>query len=273
MAHTLHFQGHKVSYYHEGSGEPLLFLHGWPTHAQLWSDQVAGLKDRYLCIRLDWLGFGASDKPHDYQYSFTHKKELLDKLIGEILPEEEKLNLIAHDIGGPAAILWASEHPERVKRLILLNTVLYPMKTPLDATSEFILHTPLLRDLFVSPFGIRQVLKTNTKSGREGLHQKIEEICAPFLKVDSSIKRRTLTEPLGNRKKNEVNSLSKKYKELAVEKHLIIAAQDPLCYAHIKKLGEENPEVPRHYIEKCGHFIAIDQPDRLTEILAKILGT
>ena len=155
MAHTLTFKGHKVSYYLEGSGESLLFLHGWPTNALLWSDQVAALNDRYRCIRLDWLGFGASDKPQDYRYSFTHKKELLDKLIGEILPGEEKVNLIAHDIGGPATILWASEHPERVKRLILLNTVIYPTKTPLDATSEFILHTPLLRDLFVSPFGIR----------------------------------------------------------------------------------------------------------------------
>jgi len=181
--------------------------------------------------------------------------------------------LIAHDIGGPAAILWAHENQEKVKRLILLNTVLYPMKTPLDATSEFILHTPLLRDIFVSPFGIRQVLKTNVKSGRPGLEEKIKEICAPFLKVESSIKRRTLTEPLGNRKKNEVSGLASKYKEMTVEKHLIIASQDPLCYAHIKKLAEENPEVPRHYIEKCGHFIAIDQPTKLADILTGILGS
>lgn len=273
MAHTLNFKGHRLTYYVEGKGESILFLHGWPTNAQLWSDQVAALKDHYRCIRIDWLGFGNSDKPSDYQYTFTHKKEILSQLMAEILAPEEKINLVAHDIGGPAAILWADENPEKVKRLILLNTVVYPMKTPLDASSEFILHTPLLRDIFVSPFGIRQVLKTNTKSGRAGLKEKIDEICAPFLQVESAIKRRTLTEPLGNRKKNEVSGLSHKFKKLEAEKHLIIAAQDPLCYAHIKKLSEENPEVPRHYIEKCGHFIAIDQPEKLNAILFKILNS
>lgn len=256
MTHTLDFQGHKVNYYVEGRGEAILFLHGWPTNAKLWTDQVDALKNQFRCIRIDWLGFGNSDKPHDYQYTFSHKKEIIDQLLEEILPAGEKVNLIAHDIGGPAAILWAHENQDKVERLILLNTVLYPMKTPLDAASEFILHLPLLRDLFVSPFGIRQVLKTNTKSRRKGLDHKIEEICTAFTKVENSIKRRSLTEPLGDRNNNEVSTLSLKFKELKGEKHLIIARQDPLCYAHIKRLGEENPEVPQHYIDECGHFFA-----------------
>ena len=52
---------------------------------------------------------------------------------------------------------------------------------------------------------------------------------------------------------------------------MVIAKEDPLCYKHIKQLSIENPEVPTFYIQDCGHYIPIDQPVDLNEILAKIL--
>ena len=198
-------------------------------------------------------------------------KEQLDQVMKEQLKEGEKVTLVAHDIGGPPTLLWASENEERVERLILLNTIIYPFKTKLDAFSERILATPILKDIFVSPFGLRQVMRTNTRQKGKAINEQIEEIIAPYKKVSSELKRRILHEPLVDSRANGMYGLSEKFKALKVEKHLVIAEHDPLLYEHIKKLSDENPEVPVHYIEDCGHFIPIGQPEALSKILLSIM--
>lgn len=271
MKHTVSYQSHQIAAYTEGEGEVIIFLHGWPTNAQLWEAQVDALKQTHRVITLDWLGFGASDKPADHHYTFTDQKEQLNAVIEALVPPDQKLTLIGHDIGGPPTILWASENPQRVARLILLNTILYPFKTPLDAFSEVILSLPLLRDIFVSPLGLRLVMRTNTRRRDTELRQKISAILRPYVQVPAPLKRQTLTSPMHHGRKHEILGISQQFRELAVEKHLIIAKKDPLCYAHIKRLQEENPEVPAHYLDKCGHFMPIDRPEALTAALKMIL--
>ncbi|MCB0842953.1 MAG: alpha/beta hydrolase [Bacteroidetes bacterium] len=272
MKQILKYQNHQIFTSSEGKGDKIIFLHGWPTNSKLWQAQVNSLKNNYQVITLDWLGFGQSDKPVDHTYSFTGSKEILDLVLKAYLEEGEKITLVAHDIGGPPTILWASENQEKVKRLILLNTVLYPFKTTLDALSEVLMATPLLKDMFVSSFGLRMVMKTNTKSSGKEITQRIDDILSDYKEVASALKRKTIHEPLHNRKENELSFVSQKFKNLDVQKYLIIAKEDPLCYAHIKKLSEENPAVPVYYIPDCGHFMAIDRPEALNTVLGEILG-
>ncbi|MEM6807371.1 MAG: alpha/beta fold hydrolase, partial [Bacteroidota bacterium] len=146
MKKRIPFQKFHIQTYTEGEGESILFLHGWPTNAGLWDAQAEELSKDFTLHRIDWLGFGQSDKPSDIAYTFSLMKDCLSAVLDNLLEKDEKISLIAHDIGGPPSLLWASEHPERVKRLILLNTVLYPLKTPLDALSEIILGLPILKN-------------------------------------------------------------------------------------------------------------------------------
>ncbi len=271
MTHSIPYQNYEVKASTEGSGEALLFLHGWPTNSRLWKSQVEALKADYKTITLDWLGFGESEKPLEFTYTFTRKKEILDAVLSSLLQKHEKVTLVAHDIGGPPAILWASENEERVERLILLNTIIYPFKTRLDALSEVLLHLPVLRDVFVSPFGLRQVMRTNTKSRGKAIEEKIEAILAPYKKALNGLKRKTLLEPMEEGRKNEIHILSERFRNLRVKKYLVIAKADPLCYAHIQKLSEENPDVPAYYLGNCGHFMPVDRPEGLNEVLIEIL--
>ncbi len=179
---------------------------------------------------------------------------------------------MGHDIGGPPAILWASENPERVARLVLLNTVLYTLKTPLDAFSEVLLSLPITRDLFVSNWGLKSVFRVNTRSSTSATKASINTLVEAYADAPAKLKRQTLEQPLHYGRQNELKTLSQQFTQLAVEKHLIITQQDPLCYAHIKRLSEENPEVPTHYLENCGHFMPIDQPKALNEVLGGIMG-
>jgi pimeloyl-ACP methyl ester carboxylesterase len=271
MIKSISYKNHQVKCYIEGNGAAVVLLHGWPSNAKLWDPQVEALKANYKTITLDWLGFGASDKPMEHNYTFTAQKEILDTVIAKLLEDEEKLSIIGHDIGGPPALLWASENENRVEHLVLLNTIFYPFKTPVDALSEFALNTPGLSNAFVSDLGLKQVMRTMVKKRGKATRERVKAILEANQDVPVPIKWRTIAEPLNVGRQQEIPTLSNSFKTLKVKKHLLMAKSDPLCYAHIKKLSEENPEVPAHLIPDCGHMIPIDQPDALNALLWKIL--
>ena len=261
----------EVKVYSEGTGEVLLFLHGWPTNSRLWDAQVEALKTDYKIIRLDWLGFGKSDKPKNHHYTFTKMKEILDLVINKMIEPDQKINIIAHDIGGPPAILWTSENQNRVKHLILLNTVIYTFSTLLDRFSHFFFTVPLIGQIMLSHFGLKQILYVLSANKRGLRTNRLRHLIEWHENFDYQIKLKTILEPVHEGKKMELNSLESKYREIASKKSLIIAKRDPLCYQHMKKLKEQNPEVPVYFIEQCGHFIPLDRPKELNERLVKIL--
>lgn len=276
MQHLLH-DGHRVAYRASGEGPALVFLHGWPTHSGLWTEQIKALETHVRCIAPDWIGHGASDKPLAYEYTFAEKAAELDAVLAHALPGArdgrlERITLVAHDIGGPAALLWASRNTERVERLILLNTVVYPFKTPLDAASETLLHMPLLRDAFVHPTGLRMVLRTNTKSRGPALKQRMDQLLEPWRGVPGMLKRKALSAPLEEGRKDLLHRTAALFRDLHADKHLILAKADALCYAHVQRLAGENPDVPAQYIDNCGHFMPIDRPKAVAQAIASALG-
>lgn len=269
--------GYRQAYRLSGEGPPLIFLHGWPTHSGLWSVPMEALRLHRTCIAPDWIGHGASDKPLAYGFTFAEKARELDALVAHLSAEgriavEAPIELVGHDIGGPVAVLWAAQNPERMRRLVLLNTIAYPFKTPLDAFSEGILHTPLLRDAFVSPFGLKMVLKTNTKSRGTETGERIQRMLAPWQTTPAALKRKALSAPLEDGRQDLLLDLADRYRSLDCKKALILAKSDGLCYAHVKRLADDNPEVPVALIPDCGHFMPIDRPEAVAKALGTALG-
>jgi haloalkane dehalogenase len=103
-----------------GAGEPVVLVHGNPTSSHLWRRFVEPLAAAgYRAIAPDRLGFGSSPKAGDL--SLPAHAERFAALVDEL--ELDDVTLVLHDWGGPIALAWASAHPERVKRLVLLNTI------------------------------------------------------------------------------------------------------------------------------------------------------
>ena len=271
MTESIEYKNHRIRFHSEGSGEIIIFLHGWPTNSRLWKSQVDALKSNYKVVTLDWLGFGESDKPMDHKYTFSEKKAILDIVLTNLLRKNESVNIIAHDIGGPPAILWTSENQEHVKRLILLNTVIFPFSTKQDKISHFFFSIPIIREVLVSHFGLRLLMKKLANNRKRAINNEIKEIIGTHENLINKVKLKTILEPLMEGKKNELLYLSEKFKGLKVNKYLVIAKEDPLCFEHMKKLSEDNPGIPFYLIENCGHFIAIDRPNKLNEVLIRIL--
>jgi pimeloyl-ACP methyl ester carboxylesterase len=103
-----------------GQGPAVLLLHGWPQHAWLWRSVIPALAGNFRVIAPDLRGFGWSACPgrgYDPVTFATDSFALLDAL------EIDDVRVAGHDWGGSAAFVMALTSPERVKRLLVANTV------------------------------------------------------------------------------------------------------------------------------------------------------
>lgn len=128
--HALDVGAHQLSYVDEGRGEPILFVHGNPTWSFYWRHLVAGLSDQFRCIAPDHLGCGLSDKPQDFSYRLRDHIRNLRDLVDRL--DLRNLTLVVHDWGGPIGLGMAIERPERVARLVILNTGVFEGPIPLS---------------------------------------------------------------------------------------------------------------------------------------------
>ena len=105
------------------AGAPLLlFLHGFPEAAFVWDELLEHFGDRYRCVAPNLRGFGPSSAPAEPEaYRVKHLMSDLDALIAQLGggPLEA---LVAHDWGGAVAWTFAALHPERLKRLVIINS-------------------------------------------------------------------------------------------------------------------------------------------------------
>ncbi|HEX5656144.1 MAG TPA: alpha/beta hydrolase [Polyangiales bacterium] len=103
-----------------------LFVHGFPELAVSWTNQFAGLADRYRLLALDTRGYGGSDAPFWF-WSYTMRKSARDCV--ELLDAMgiERAHLVGHDMG--AAIVWeAAQHfQERFRSLAIVNGPCLPL--------------------------------------------------------------------------------------------------------------------------------------------------
>jgi haloalkane dehalogenase len=117
--HWLELDGRRLHYVDEGQGNPILLLHGEPTSSFLWRNLIPQLPGRKIAP--DLIGFGRSDKPTEIGwYSYDRHVESIERLVDEL--DLTDLTLVVHDWGGPIGLRVAVEHPERIARLVILNT-------------------------------------------------------------------------------------------------------------------------------------------------------
>jgi len=113
--------GMRMHYVDEGAGDPVLLLHGEPSWAFLYRRMIPSLAGVARVVAPDFFGFGRSDKPtrvEDYSYDFHYAS--IARLADEL--DVRDATIVVQDWGGPIGLRLAVEHPERVARLVILNT-------------------------------------------------------------------------------------------------------------------------------------------------------
>lgn len=113
----------RVHYLDEGAGEAVLMLHGEPSWSYLYRKMIPAIAGRHRALAMDFIGFGRSDKfPQISDYTYQMHVDTLDAFVREL--DLRDLTLVMQDWGGLIGMRWAAEHPERVWRMVLMNTFL-----------------------------------------------------------------------------------------------------------------------------------------------------
>lgn len=113
--------GFRMHYVDEGAGDPIVCLHGEPTWGYLYRNFIPPLSQTHRVIVPDHMGFGKSETPQDRAYALKTHVENLAALIDAL--DLQDITLVIQDWGGPIGAAYTLRHPDRVKRLFVLNTI------------------------------------------------------------------------------------------------------------------------------------------------------
>lgn len=111
---------------------PVLLLHGAAMHARTWDHFAAAMTDRFRLLALDTRGHGESDRSDDYGFEriVSDIEEFADLL------RLDRFALVGNSMGGRHGGLYAARHPDRVERLVMIESCLGP---PLSSEAEAVL--------------------------------------------------------------------------------------------------------------------------------------
>lgn len=123
--------GHLVHYVDEGRGPTLLLLHGNPTWSFLYRKLIPLLRDRFRCVALDWPGFGLSTAAPGYDFRPQSHARVLEAFLDRL--ELRGWSPFVQDWGGPIGLWVAGRRPQDVRRLLIGNTMAWPV----DADPHF----------------------------------------------------------------------------------------------------------------------------------------
>ncbi len=101
-----------------GRGKPVLFLHGWLGSWRYWMPTMEAVSDRYRTYAFDLWGFGDSDKSVS-RYDIDSYVTLISSFLEEL--GLLRLPIIGHALGAVAAVLFATQAPERVDKLMAVS--------------------------------------------------------------------------------------------------------------------------------------------------------
>ena len=124
-AHYRTVDGLRLAHLDEGEGPPVVFFHGEPTWSFLWRRVIPPIRDAgFRCLAPDLPGFGRSDKPVDLDwYTYDRHVACIASLLDDL--DIRQATIVVHDWGGPIGLRLAVEHPERIARIVILDTGLF----------------------------------------------------------------------------------------------------------------------------------------------------
>ncbi len=258
--HVIQVQGNSITYYREGQGETILFVHGITTYSFIWKSLIPYFKEKYDVILIDLLGCGDSDKPLNQDFSLKRQTHLIKdfcQLLGI-----EKLHLVCHDVGGGIGQIFAVNYPDYLYDLTLVNSVAYnfwPVQ-PIVA-----MRTPIIRQIAMASldFGMFQLIV------KRGLYHKTQltaEIMNHFWKpMKSSLGRKGFLHFAKCLDNKNLTEIEEELRLLTIPVLIIRGEADVYLTASIaEKLHAEIPNSQLVRIETAGHYLQIDEPKMLS---------
>ncbi len=278
--HYYKYQGIDIHYVDEGRGEPIVMLHGDPTWGFLYRHFIPLLSQHNRCIVPDHMGMGKSSIPEDHSlYQLAQHIANLESLLIHLNLVD--ITLILHDWGGPVGLGFATRYPERIKRLVLMNTWAF---APWPG-GPF----PRLLEIIRSDRGDAFVLRKNgylepaligTTYHSEKLTKSIlEAYHAPFPIPESRLAMLCWSRDIPVQENDTSYAEMKRIEDTLTLFNskpvlLIWGMQDPVIPpSFLRRWQLLYPHATTHEIEDASHFLQEDASDRIIPFIETFLKT
>jgi pimeloyl-ACP methyl ester carboxylesterase len=148
----------RIAYRDEGTGTPVLLLHGCPFASFIWRTLIPELAPAHRCVAPDLLGLGDTETAPDADWSLRAQATAMLGLLDAL--DIGRAHVVGHDHGAAVAQVLAAEHPQRVDRLILADAEAYD-NWPSAEERPFVRATqlPVVGDLVLWLWSRRSLLR------------------------------------------------------------------------------------------------------------------
>ena len=272
--------GHEQHYLDEGSGEPLVMVHGNPSWCFLWRNAIGALRSDYRCIAPDHIGCGLSSRPTDADYAFTFERRVAD--FGRFMDHlalDRPVTIVAHDWGGMISMAWAVQNPGRVGRICLFNTGAFPNPhiKRLPWQLWLVRNTPIGAAL-VSGLNAFAVGAAYTAVTRKALTPELRAaFVAPYAKRESRLATLRFVQdiPLAadDRGYGLVAATGAGLKQFAATPVFLGWGLKDFVFdeSFLKTFEQAWPQAEVHRVADGGHYVLEDAGDELLPLLADFL--
>ena len=264
----------------EGQGDAVVCVHGNPTWSFYYRRLVEALRGSHRVVVPDHIGCGLSEMPGDDRYPFTLGRRIddLEELIERL--ELDEVTLVVHDWGGAIGLGWAVRHPERVRRLVILNTAAFH----LPAAKRMPWQLSVVRDTPLGPLLVRGLNAfargaTRTACTRVTMSRELRDAyCAPY---DSWTARLAVLRfvqdiPLapGDPSFDELSSIDAALPSLADRPALVLWGARDFVFDHhfLEEWRRRLPAAEVHEFADCGHYVLEDAADRIIPLVQRFLA-
>jgi haloalkane dehalogenase len=270
-SHYREVDGLRLAHLDEGEGRPVVFFHGEPTWSFLWRKVIPPVREAgYRCIAPDYAGFGRSDKPTDVGwYSYDRHVELMALLLEEL--DLREATVVVHDWGGPIGLRLAVEHPDRISRIVIMETG--PFTGHQRMSDAWFAFRDFVRDSEDVPIGALVRGGCKNDPGDE----VIAAYDAPYMDPASKAGARafplilpTTPEAVGAAEGKRVADGLRGDKRPSL---VLWADSDPILPFSVgERVSSELNLTPPRRIEDASHFLQEDAGERIGAVIAEWLG-
>lgn len=253
--------GAKIHYLEAGSGPAVILLHGLGGDALNWAATIGPLSQKYRVIVPDQIGFGKSDKPL-MSYRVGTYVDFLEGFYREL--KLERASLVGNSLGGWIAAAFALAHPQKVDKLVLVDSAGYSLPKDFDPR--------IMRGLNASTReGIKQMLPFVFYNRQLFANDAVAEMLfARKVMVGDGYTIEKIIESIIRGE----DVLDGRLSQLKHPTLIVWGRQDMLTPLWLgERLKKEIPNSELLIIEECGHVPQIEKPAEFNSALINFLGS
>ncbi|HEY4218069.1 MAG TPA: alpha/beta fold hydrolase [Gemmatimonadaceae bacterium] len=266
----LDLHGTRLYYYAAGSrgaGEPVVFLHGFPTSSHLWSDVVPFMPAGHRIVVLDLLGYGRSDRPKQQAVDVLAHANRVVQVLDEL--RIERACVVGHGIGGAIAQSLAVRHAHRVSRLCLVDSVAFDRWPTLAAR---IARASLPITQFLPPDVLLGILRRDLNRGYSDAARAAHSLdlyLRPFAGPDG---RAALLAHVRALASGETAHLSSQLASVRVPTAIVWGQHDPVTSITVgRRLRDAIPGATLDVIPDVRHFTPEEAPRQVADAIGTLL--